>query len=173
MSNSLNSVKNLIKGIVLHWTAGNYTTTYDSYHFCITFDEKSGKANVVQTRSVKSVGAHTWRRNTGRIGISICSEFNKRYPTTNEQIEKTAKLVAELSIKLDLDISGTHEDHDLYSRKKINVPNLADHVWYAKQDKYVKIDIGKYMDIVYNKALWYRIQLVSGKAKYEFTEQVF
>ncbi len=173
MSKALNSIKNLIKGIVLHWTAGSYTSTYDSYHFCITFDESSGKARVVQTRSVKSVGAHTWKRNTGRIGISLCSEFNKNFPTKPDQIEKMSKLVAELSIRLDLDLNGSHKDFDLYSSKSIDIPNLADHLWYAKQDKYVKIDIGRFMDVVKSKALWYRSQLVSGKIKYEFVDQVF
>lgn len=175
MSKALESVKPLIKGIVLHWTAGDYKTTYDDYHFCITWDEKAG-ANVVQTRSVKSVGAHTWKRNTGRIGISLCSENwvpGKPRPTKPEQIEKMAKLVAELCLALDMDLDGTHKAWTLSGSRMVDIPNVTDHLFYSKLDGYGKIDIGKFLPVVMVKAKWYMSKIKSGEQKLEFSQKTF
>ena len=172
---AIDQVKSLIKGIVLHWTAGTYSQTFDAYHFNITWDAKKG-AQVVQKRSVKSVGAHTWKRNTSRIGIALCSEnwtLRPNCPTKNDQLEAMAKLIAELCIELGLNHKGTHKVWDLYRSVQHDVPNVADHVFYAKMDRYGKSDIGKHLPVVMGKVDWYIAKIKSGEMKREYTLNVF
>ena len=172
---AIDQVKSLIKGIVLHWTAGTYKQTYSDYHFCITWDEKVG-AKVVQTRSIKQIGAHTWKRNTSRIGIALCSEnwtLRPVCPAKPQQLEAMAKLIAELCIKLGMNHKGTHKVWDLYRSIEHNVPNVTDHNFYGNMDKYGKPDIGKYLSVVMGKVDWYIVKLKSGEMKYEYTLNVF
>jgi hypothetical protein len=166
----IDGLKQMICGVVLHWTAGSYKNTYDSYHFCITWDGK--KAHAIQTRSLREKGAHTWRRNTGRIGISLCGGI-KEYPIRNEQVQAMAKLIAELCILLDIELKGSHVAMDLYDNSKFHdVPNVTDHVFYSKMDKYGKIDIGELLPVVLNKAGWYLGKLKSGEHKFEYTKDL-
>lgn len=129
-------------GIILHWTAGNYDTTYDHYHFCV-----KGNGEVVQTLSLLYRGSHTWKRNTGKIGISMCCMFSNKYPPTKKQIEATAKLVADL-----VGIFGLDWDQ------------VKDHAYYAKIDGYSNLrwDVGPYLDTIIQKAKWYRARVLNG-----------
>lgn len=164
----IDGLKQVICGIVLHWTAGSYSNTYDNYHFCITWDGE--KAHAIQTRSLRERGAHTWKRNTGRIGISICGGI-KEYPIRVAQVEVMAKLIAELCILFDLDLNGKHIAMDLFDSSKFyDVPNVTDHVFYSKMDKYGKVDIGKLLPVVLNKSAWYFSKLKSGEQKPEYTK---
>jgi hypothetical protein len=167
----LEQLKQVVCGIVLHWTAGNHKTTYDHYHFCIVWDGKG--ADVVQTRSLMEKGAHVWKRNTGRVGISLCGGI-KDFPIHVEQVEAMAKLVAELCIFLNIDIKGTHVAMDLNDTNKFHkVPNVTDHVFYGKMDKYGKPDIGELLPVVLNKANWYLQKLKSGESKSEYMKGFF
>jgi hypothetical protein len=146
-----------------HWTAGSWTATFDHYHFCITYDEKTGKAKVVQTRSILTPGAHVYKRNTGNIGISMCGMGRirgKLHGIQAAQVEATAKLTAELCSVLGLDLDLVH-----------------DHAHFATIDGYgpgsghreTRIDVGSFEPVLRKKAAWYLDQLAAGKQKREYT----
>jgi hypothetical protein len=166
----IDSLKQVISGLVLHWTAGTYTATFKHYHFNIQLID--GKPKVVQTLSIGERAAHTWRRNTGRIGISLCGAA-KGFPIHKVQIEAMAKLVAELCFLLDIDPKGNHVAMDLYDTTKFHqVPNVTDHVFYGKLDKYGKPDIGELLPVVLNKMNWYYSKLKSGEHKLEYVSNI-
>lgn len=92
-----------IVGIVYHWCASRYNQTFSDYHYCIQYNPKTQKANVVKTcESDDELKAHTWQRNTGRIGIALCCAYNATtndlgdYPPTPQQIEVAAALGGDL-----------------------------------------------------------------------------
>lgn len=164
-------LKQVLSGIVLHWTAGSYTAVYNHYHFNIKWNGE--EAEVVQTLSVRERGAHTWKRNTGRIGISLCGAY-KGFPIHKGQIEAMGKLAAELCFLFDIDPNGKHTAMDLYDTSKFhNVPNVTDHVFYGKMDKYGKPDIGELLPVVLNKMQWYYSKLKSGEHKLQYTANIY
>ena len=61
------SVCHEIDHIYLHWTAGHYGQAYDDYHLNIDRDGTLYKT----CRSLTEEKAHTWKRNTRSIGISL------------------------------------------------------------------------------------------------------
>lgn len=135
--------------ITLHWTAVNKDIIFKDYQFNI---KKNGQ--VSQTLSVYTRGAHTYKRNTGNIGIAVCGG-----PKIEAiQLERMAKLVAELMIKFD-----------------IPVENVRDHNYYAILDNYepefFKIDLNgtkdKYFDKILPKILWYKAKLEAKQLAFE------
>ena len=166
----------LIHHITWHWTAGSWKQTFPHYHFCVTFDEATGKARVVQTRSLTEPGGHVYHRNTGNVGISMCGmgRIRERQPDgtyrhrlhaiQGVQVEATAKLTAELSNLLTVDLAMVH-----------------DHAHWATVDGYgpgsghreTRIDVGSYEPVLRKKAHWYLDQMASGKAKPEYTLALF
>lgn len=94
----------------LHWTAGTYNQTYDSYHVNIL-----GDGSIVITEKDFSVTlSHTYYKNTANIGITMCcgagmTDRNKgNYPPTEQQIETMAQLIAVASEALSLPIDVHH-----------------------------------------------------------------
>jgi hypothetical protein len=170
----INNLKDIIHAIVLHHTAGSYTSTSDHYHFCILYSKKTNTASVKQVRSVKEIGSHTWKRNTGRIGISVCGAY-VGYPVQLCQFEAMGKLVAELCILFEIDMKAKHKAMDLDNTHLFHdVPNVADHVFYAKMDRYIKIDIGeKNLAYVLEKAMWFYAKIKSGHVKREYTLEIY
>lgn len=102
LANSLNrDVK-----LYLHWTAGSYTAYFDDYHINI-----SGSGQYfISTEDFSEILAHTYRRNSGSIGISLACALNATtedlgcYPPTKEQIEAISRVIAVLSKALDLTV---------------------------------------------------------------------
>lgn len=97
-----------IKHIYLHWTAGRYEQFFDDYHLNIDGDGK-----VYRTcSSLDELKAHTYRRNTGAIGITLCCALDASwqgaepdlgsYPPTTLQLVALAKVVAVLCVGLGL-----------------------------------------------------------------------
>lgn len=84
--------------IYLHWTAGRYNTPYDDYHINI----KGDGSIYVSTENLSDILHHTWRRNTGSIGVTLCcglgagSESLGDFPPTPTQIEVMAQVIAVL-----------------------------------------------------------------------------
>ena len=78
-----------INRIYLHWTAGHYDDVYDDYHINIG----AGGELYLTCEDFTELKAHTWRRNTGSIGIAMCcaagatairgseTDFGKEPPT--------------------------------------------------------------------------------------------
>lgn len=105
------AAKGLIGRIYVHWTAGRYNQCFDDYHLCITGDgEVYSMCEDFTDRK-----AHTWRRNTGNIGVALCCCYNAttdgtadgtdlgEYPPTHEQIEALCSVLANMCNYLDLD----------------------------------------------------------------------
>ena len=57
-----------ITTIYLHWTAGHYGQVFDDYHLCI---DKDGTVYAT-CDDFRERKAHTWKRNSGTIGIALC-----------------------------------------------------------------------------------------------------
>ena len=97
-----------IKHIYLHWTAGRYDQFFDDYHLNIDGDGK-----VYHTcASLDERKAHTYQRNSGSIGITLCCALDASwqgekpdlgsYPPTTLQLVALAKVVAVLCAGLGL-----------------------------------------------------------------------
>ena len=110
--------------IVLHWSAGHYNSTFpDDYHIEVNGDGEI----LLSTDDLSEVLPHTWKMNTGAIGVSLCccvdatTEDLGDEPPTPEHIEIMAQVIAVLCNNLWLtirpDIVYTHgeiADSDLY-----------------------------------------------------------
>ena len=96
--------------IYLHWTAGKYDTLFDDYHVNITGDGRI----YVSTMNLADTLSHTWKRNTGSIGIALCCAYGAgsaglgQYPPTKKQIEVMAQVVDSIATGLWLTIDKNH-----------------------------------------------------------------
>ena len=111
-----------IDKIYLHWTAGHYGQFFGDYHLNIDAD---GSLHT-DMDSFMDLKAHTWRRNSRAIGISICccygasidADGNIDYgsePPTQDQLDMMAKVVAKLCVEIGIYPEGnvwTHGLHD-------------------------------------------------------------
>lgn len=96
--------------VYLHWTAGNYDTVFEEYHINIT-----GDGNIyVTTNDLTDVKKHTWRRNTGAVGIALCCCYGGGsaslggFPPTAKQIETIAQVIFIVADALWLTIDKKH-----------------------------------------------------------------
>ena len=96
--------------VYLHWSAGRYDSVFDDYHINIT---GAGKI-FVTANDLSEIKSHTWRRNTGSIGISLCCAYDAttndlgEYAPTNIQIETIAKVIDVVATGLWLTINKEH-----------------------------------------------------------------
>ena len=92
--------------LYLHWSAGHYGQLFDDYHINI---DRDGSI-YVSTNDLSVVKSHTYKRNTGAIGISLacCYKANTNdlgpEPPTALQIEAMAQVIAVLAKALDLTV---------------------------------------------------------------------
>ena len=92
--------------LYLHWTAARYDQLFTDYHINITGDGTI----YAMTLDFSEVLAHTWRRNSGSIGIALCCAYNSSsknlgsYPPTEIQIEAISQVGTILADALDLTI---------------------------------------------------------------------
>lgn len=92
--------------LYMHWTAGGWWQVFPDYHINIDADGEV----YVSTENFAEVLSHTYCRNTGSIGITLCccadADTNSlnSYPPTAKQIESMAKVVCVLADALDLTI---------------------------------------------------------------------
>jgi len=96
-------------GIVFHWSAGRYDQVFNDYHYNITYNPKTKQAKIVKTcESDDELKAHTWHKNTGRIGIALACCYNAtsenlgNYPPVEAQIEMACALAGQLIKKYNL-----------------------------------------------------------------------
>lgn len=96
--------------IYLHWSAGHYGTCFSDYHVNITGDGKI----YVATDNLADTLSHTWRRNSGAVGISLCCAYGATSenlgdePPTPQQIEAMAQATAAIANGLWLTIDRNH-----------------------------------------------------------------
>jgi hypothetical protein len=100
----------VIDALYLHWSAGHYGQFFEDYHISIDADGSI----YVSTNDLTERKAHTWKRNSGAVGISMaCCAFATTNdlgdePPTDEQIESMAQVIAVLCKHLDLPIDENH-----------------------------------------------------------------
>lgn len=61
-----------VKRMTVHWTGGDYTTGYDDYHFFGVWNRAKREAHIVKALSIKTMGEHAFKANTGNVGLSLC-----------------------------------------------------------------------------------------------------
>ena len=98
-----------IKRLYLHWTGGHYGHVYDSYHVSIG---KNGELylpeNEIQLDAFVRRRSHTYQRNTGALGITLCCGYGAKIsaggivdfgpePPTCLQIEAMARVIAHIT----------------------------------------------------------------------------
>jgi len=92
--------------LYLHWSAGHYGQFFDDYHINIDDDGSI----YVTNDDLSTVKAHTYKRNTGAIGISLACCYSAttdnlgKEPPTSMQIESMSQVVAVLCKTLDLTV---------------------------------------------------------------------
>ena len=93
--------------IYLHWTAGHYGQFWDDYHVQIDED-----GEIYVYGELDEILAHTWRRNTGAIGVTLLCGYLASAngglgpePPTAAQIEGMALAIEALADGLWLTIS--------------------------------------------------------------------
>ena len=92
--------------IYLHWSAGRYNSKFEDYHVNIDVN-----GNIfLSTDDLSEILAHTYRRNTGSVGVSLCCAYGATssdlgdYAPTAEQIETMSRVGCVLADALDLTI---------------------------------------------------------------------
>lgn len=95
--------------IYLHWSAGRYDRAFDDYHVNIT-----GSGRLYLTDELYNMLSHTYKRNTGSVGVSLCCAYGANtndlgdYAPTQRQIEMMAKVVRVIAEGLWLTIDKNH-----------------------------------------------------------------
>jgi N-acetylmuramoyl-L-alanine amidase len=113
-----------VERIYLHWSAGDYTTVFPSYHVCVALREgipavemtHDLRANMrdVHDAEAGTYAAHTAGRNSYAAGLSVMgmrdatpSDFGA-YPITPEQIDAMCAVAAEIARAYDIAIDAGH-----------------------------------------------------------------
>lgn len=117
-----------IKRVTMHWSACDYQTTFDAYHYCIVYDKKADKAHVVRMLKLNQMGQHAAKANTGNVGVSFMAmkgadttQFGS-FPVTNTMLKVGARFVAEFCFRYKLDPEKAVTDHEHVDREVGNPP---------------------------------------------------
>ena len=166
--------------IYLHWSAGKYDTCFSDYHVNIKADSSIWLA----TNDLSEVLAHTWKRNSGSVGISLCCAYGATtnslgaFPPTPMQLEVMAQVIAVVADALWLTIDKPHvlthgeaannEDalyvHEPYAVWSVPQPADGDTRWdleylgTAESPRYNPhaVDGSRGGDVLRGKANWYK-----------------
>lgn len=121
----------MFKGIVLHWTAGNYKPCQEdleAYHYLIDGDGKihKGKYKPEDNLNCKDgkYAAHCGGYNTGRIGVAICCMKDKNTQPTPEQIATMCRLSATTCHQLDIKIEQVQTHCEISPNRKIDINEI-------------------------------------------------
>lgn len=95
-----------------HWTAGTYEPNdleRSDYHLLIVYDPKTKKVHTEKHNNYTDKLGHTWNRNTGNVGISLCgmaapSDWHNfgKYPILYIQLIEACIAAAEVCLLKDL-----------------------------------------------------------------------
>lgn len=168
----------IVKGIVLHWTAGDHDDFYNGYHFNI--GEINNLPVIIKTLGWNQKGQHLWGRNTGMIGITLCAMKDWKILPTQKQLDILPILIAEICAWKNLNPEGKIS---LANKKVVgqdlidiggfsNFDVISDHRTFAKKDGYgsERQDIKQYYLPAKEKAIIYFKELKSNKRKFHFLE---
>lgn len=164
--------------IFLHWTADRYDRCYEHYHLNITDD---GSLYCCGDLDFNEKRSHTWKRNTGSIGITMCcaygaianngydAEFPNGYEPTQEQINAMSLCVATIlkNAPVSIPISSVLTHKEIACRDGYGVPygswvdgvfqgdsDLRWDLWYLPDDAYNN-EMRSGGDVIRGKAIWY------------------
>ena len=142
--------------LTLHWTAGNYSTSYRAYQVLIAPDHILVSASLLSYFRHQ----HTWNRNSGNIGVSFmamagATERNAGlFPVTKDMVEIASLVVGMLQKKYGLSKS-----------------RLRDHAYWAKIDGYAGYrwdaqfilpwENQTLTEVVRRKGWWYRERVMT------------
>ena len=133
--------------IIIHHTGADIDATAEDIH---NWHQEAGYAGigyhfvirrngaVERGRPIWAQGAHAYSHNWNSIGIHLSGEFSERAPT-QEQIEATAMLIADLSELYDLPIDRKH----IKGHREVNATDCPG-------DKLFEL-----LDTIVGKAAWY------------------
>lgn len=162
--------------IYLHWTAGHYGQYYlNDYHIAIDYD-----GSIYVEHDLDEVLAHTYRRNTGAVGITLAccvgatSDDLGSEPPTAEQIEVMAQVITVVAdglwLTIDKDHVVTHgeaadnEDgiypHDPYGPKSTCERWDLEYLGTSESPSFnpYATDGSRGGDVLRGKAIWYHNQ---------------
>ena len=162
--------------IYLHWTAGHYGQYYlNDYHIAIDYD-----GSIYVEHDLDEVLAHTYRRNTGAVGITLAccvgatSDDLGSEPPTAEQIEVMAQVITVVAdglwLTIDKDHVMTHgeaadnEDgiypHDPYGPKSTCERWDLEYLGTSESPSFnpYATDGSRGGDVLRGKAIWYHNQ---------------
>lgn len=162
--------------IYLHWTAGHYGQYYlDDYHIAIDYD-----GSIYVEHDLDEVLAHTYRRNTGAVGITLAccvgatSNDLGSEPPTAAQVEVMAQVIAVVADGLWLTIDKNHvlthgeaadnEDgiypHDPYGPKSTCERWDLEYLGTSESPSFnpYATDGSRGGDVLRGKAIWYHNQ---------------
>ena len=157
--------------IYLHWSAGHYHQPHSDYHFNI---DQDGTIHC-DTYNLAETKAHTWKRNSGAIGISFEGCFDASIggkhlgsePPTPIMIETMARIVAVLSdgleIPVDIQHVMTHGEaadnkdgyYGAYGKDELYGPDTT----CARWDIFLPYEDGSFREggeLIRGKANWYK-----------------
>lgn len=160
--------------IYLHWTAGRYDATFTDYHINIT-----GNGTIyAMTQDFADTLAHTWKRNSGSIGVTLCCAYNATssklgsYPPTIAQINCMAQVCCVLADALNIPIDKQHimthgeaaDNEDGLWAHPMYGPKSTCERWdleYLGDDESPKFnpeatDGSRGGDVIRGKAIWYK-----------------
>lgn len=162
--------------IYLHWTAGHYYQQFEDYHVNIDGDGRI----YVSTDDFSEILPHTWRRNSGAVGIAMdccvgadTEDLGPEAPTA-KQIEAMAQVIQVVADALWLTIDINHVL--THGEAADNVDGLNVHEDYGPQSTVERWDLQflgtdespKYTDdyddpstggnVLRGKAAWYKAQ---------------
>lgn len=166
--------------IILHWTAGWWEQLFlgtddepEGYHINITGDGDI----YTNVDSLAEYRAHTWKRNSGTVGIALCCAAEAttsalgNNPPTEQQIEIAAQIVAIIcdAIKIEITASNvlTHgeagDSLELYSENDLYGPQNGCERWdlqflgTEESPEYTAdhADISTGGNVIRGKAVWY------------------
>lgn len=173
--------------IFLHWTAGHYNQYYlNDYHLSIAKD-----GTIYAESDLDEVLAHTWRRNTGSVGIAITGCYGAgtgslgNEPPTSAQIDAMAQAICAVAEGLWLTIDKKHvlthgeaandEDGNYSFHQPYSWWNDSygdgdtrgdlEYLGTSESPKYNPhtTDGSRGGDVLRGKALWYKNQNILGK----------
>lgn len=106
-----------ITEVVMHWNASSYSNPSHHYQIQIALDTEKNQPYILladKNTFLKSyMHSHTWKRNTGRIGISFVAMYDqKKYPVTESMIHLASEVLAIICKKYNL-----HPQRDILDHK--------------------------------------------------------
>ena len=162
--------------IFLHWSAGRYGQVYEDYHINIDSD---GSLYCVGNLDFSEVKHHTWKRNTGSIGISLCCGYgavaNNGYdadfgdfPPTREQIDTMGYIVALICKYSHIDISDVLTHKEIACIDGYGVPYGAVVDGVLQNDSDLRWDLWFLPDDAYGGEMRNGGDIIRGKARFYF-----